>query len=173
MWLRFFCCLKYISLIRNLFTLVEFSPSSGVTHYWEWWAMWSKVGRFMEVLYVVDDIVSKISVHFVLNYMSHYYVCVYFYGFFLCVVYTRLYIYGYFLSMLHVYVYCYFSVNPFIYKCICMFTFYIQCFHKSSVCIYFNCVQFKNFMRHNSIRCWVCYNMFRRENVRVLWHSMA
>jgi mannose/fructose/N-acetylgalactosamine-specific phosphotransferase system component IIC len=70
--------------------------------------VWSKAGRFVEGLHAVGDILTKISVNCVLNYMLHYYLCVYFYGFFLCVVYTCLYIYGYFLSMLHVYVYCYF-----------------------------------------------------------------
>jgi len=65
----------------------------------------------VEGLHTVGDILTKISVNCVLNYMLHYYLCVYFYGFFLCVVYTRLYIYGYCLSMLHVYVYCYFHMN--------------------------------------------------------------
>jgi hypothetical protein len=39
--------------------------------------------------------------------------------------YNCVYFYGYFLYMLHVYVYYYFSVNLCIYRCICMFTFYI------------------------------------------------
>jgi hypothetical protein len=70
--------------------------------------VWSKAGRNVEGLHAVGDIFTKISVNCVLNYMLHYYLCVYFYGFFLCV-------FGYFLYMLHVYVYCYFSVNPCIY----------------------------------------------------------
>jgi hypothetical protein len=44
--------------------------------------------------------------------------------------------------MLHVYVDCYFSVNSHIYRCICLFMFYIcmllQEFH---VHMYFNCMQ--------------------------------
>jgi hypothetical protein len=39
--------------------------------------------------------------------------------------------------------------------------------------MYFNCMQFEKFMWHSSVRCWVCYSMFHRENVRVLWHSVA
>jgi hypothetical protein len=35
--------------------------------------------------YTVGDLFTKISVHFVLNYMLHYYVCAYFYGLFMCV----------------------------------------------------------------------------------------
>jgi hypothetical protein len=46
--------------------------------------------------------------------------------------------------MMHVYVYCYFSVNPCIYICICMFTFYIKCFRKSSVCMYLIAYSSKN-----------------------------
>jgi hypothetical protein len=69
--------------------------------------MWSKVGRNVEGLHPVGDIFTKISVNCVLNYMLHYYVCVYFYGFFLCV--------------LHVYFYYYFvSICAFV-ECICLF----------------------------------------------------
>jgi hypothetical protein len=57
--------------------------------------MWSKAGRFVEGLHAIGDILTKISVNCVLYYMLHYYLRVYFYGFFLCVVYTCLYIYGY------------------------------------------------------------------------------
>jgi hypothetical protein len=85
--------------------------------------------------------------------------------------YKCVYFYGYFLYMLHVYVYCYFNVNPCIYICILLLSLYI-CFRKSSLCIYFNCMQFKKFMWHNTIGCWVCYSMFRREKVRVLWCSV-
>jgi hypothetical protein len=69
----------------------------------------------VEGLHAVDDILTKISVNCVVNYMLHYYLCVYFYGFFLCVVYTYLYLYGYCLSMLHVNVHCYFHMNLCIY----------------------------------------------------------
>ena len=74
--------------------------------------------------------------------------------------------------MLHVYVYRYFGVNQCIY--IMYFFVYILyiCFRKSSVCIYFNCMQFKKFMWHSSVGCWVCYSMFRRENESVLSCSM-
>jgi hypothetical protein len=37
--------------------------------------------------------------------------------------------------MLHVYIYCYFSVNLCIYRCICMFTFYIYVFTRA-LCVY-------------------------------------
>jgi hypothetical protein len=40
---------------------------------------------FVEGLHAVGDILTKISVNCVLNYMLHYYLCVCFYGFFLCV----------------------------------------------------------------------------------------
>jgi hypothetical protein len=39
----------------------------------------------VEGLHTVGDIFTKISVNCVLNYMLHYYLCVYFYGFFMCV----------------------------------------------------------------------------------------
>jgi protein-arginine kinase activator protein McsA len=45
-------------------------------------------------------------------------------------------------------------------------------FHKGSVCICFNCMQFENFMRHSLVGCWVCYSMFHRENESVLSCSM-
>jgi hypothetical protein len=73
--------------------------------------VWSKAGRFVEGLHTVGDILTRISVNCELNYMVHYYLCVYFYGFFLYVVYTSLYIYGYCFSMMRVYVYCYFHMN--------------------------------------------------------------
>jgi hypothetical protein len=47
--------------------------------------VWSKVGRFVEVLHAIGDIFTKIHVNCVLNYVFHYYLYVYFYGFFLCV----------------------------------------------------------------------------------------
>jgi hypothetical protein len=49
----------------------------------------------MEGLHAVGDIFTKISVNCVLNYMLHYYVCVYFYGFFLCVLHVYFYYYLY------------------------------------------------------------------------------
>jgi hypothetical protein len=58
----------------------------------------------VEGLHTVGDIVTKISVNCVTNYMLHNYLCVYCYGFILCVVYNCVYIYGYCLYMLHVYV---------------------------------------------------------------------
>jgi hypothetical protein len=90
------------------------------------------------------DIITKISVNCVINYMLHCYLRVYFYGFILCVVYNCIYIYGYCMYMLHVYVYCYFSMNPCIYiMYLSVYLLYIK-FRKSSVCICFNCMQFKN-----------------------------
>jgi mannose/fructose/N-acetylgalactosamine-specific phosphotransferase system component IIC len=47
--------------------------------------MWSKAERFLKGLHVVGDILTKKGVNCVLNYMLHYYLCVYFYGFFPCV----------------------------------------------------------------------------------------
>ena len=43
--------------------------------------MWSKAGRFVEGLHIVDDILTKISVNCVLIYMVNYYLCAYFYVF--------------------------------------------------------------------------------------------
>jgi hypothetical protein len=40
------------------------------------------------------------------------------------------------------------------------------------MCICFNCMQFKKFKWHSSVRCGVCYRMFREENESVLWSSM-
>jgi hypothetical protein len=88
--------------------------------------------------------------------------------------YNYVYFYGYFLYMLHVYVYCYFSVNMCIYiMYFPVYVLYIKLPQEFCVCIYFNCIQFKKFMWHSSVRCWVCYSMFHRENVRVLWHSVS
>jgi hypothetical protein len=43
--------------------------------------VWSKVGRFVEGFHTIGDILTKISVYCVLNYMLHYYLCINFYGF--------------------------------------------------------------------------------------------
>jgi hypothetical protein len=75
----------------------------------------------VEGLHAVGDILTKISVNCVINFMMHYYLRVYFYGFIICVVHNCLYIYGYFLYMMHVYVYFYFSMNPCIYRVYVMF----------------------------------------------------
>jgi hypothetical protein len=70
--------------------------------------------------------------------------------------------------MLHVYGYCYFGMNPFIYiMYLFVYVLYV-CFSKSSMCIYFNCMHLEKFMWHSLVGCWVCYNMFRRENESVL-----
>jgi hypothetical protein len=45
-------------------------------------------------------------------------------------------------------------------------------FRKSSVCIYFNCMQFEKFMWHSSNGCRVCYSMFRIDNKSVLSCSL-
>ena len=87
--------------------------------------MWSKVGRFVEGLHTVGDILKKISVNCVINlHVALLFTCLFLWVYPMCV-YNCLCIYGCYLYMLHVYVYCYFSVNPFIYICICMFMFYI------------------------------------------------
>jgi hypothetical protein len=121
--------------------------------------VWSKAGRFVEGLHAVGDILTKISVNCVLNYMLHYYLCVYFYGFFLCVVYTCLYIYGYFLSMLHVYVYCYFCMNLCIYKMYLSVLSFIYKVLQEFLCVYvLICIQFEFFfMWHSPVGCWGCY----------------
>ena len=90
----------------------------------------------MEVMHIVGDIITKISVNCVLNYMMHYYLCVYFYGFFLCVVYTCLYIYGYCLSMLHVYVYYYFRLNLCSYKMYLFVLSFIYIVPQEFLCVY-------------------------------------
>jgi hypothetical protein len=115
--------------------------------------VWSKAGRFVEGLHVVGDILTKISVNCVINYMLHSYLRVYFYGFILCMVYNCVYICGYFLHMLHVYVYYHFRMNLCIYSM--YFSIYVLYINlcKSSVCICFNCMQFENFTWHNSIGC--------------------
>jgi hypothetical protein len=47
--------------------------------------VWSKVARFMEVLHIVGDILTKVSVNSVLIYMLHYYLCVFLVcGLYLC-----------------------------------------------------------------------------------------
>jgi hypothetical protein len=69
--------------------------------------VWFKDGRFVEGMHAIGDIITKISVNCVINYMLHCHLRVYFYGFILRVVYNCLYIYGYCLYMLQVYVYCY------------------------------------------------------------------
>jgi hypothetical protein len=47
----------------------------------------------MEGLHVVGDIFTKISVNCLLNYMLHYYLCIYFYGVFMCVLHEYYYYY--------------------------------------------------------------------------------
>jgi hypothetical protein len=42
--------------------------------------VWSKVGRFVEGLHTVGDILTRVSVNCVLIYMLHYYLCVIFMG---------------------------------------------------------------------------------------------
>jgi hypothetical protein len=99
-------------------------------------------------LLIKNLIVSLLSVNCVLNYMLHYYLCVYFYGFFLCVVYTCLYIYGYFLSMLHVYVYCYFHMNLCIYRMYLSVLSFIYKVPQEFLCVYvLICIQFEKFLR--------------------------
>jgi hypothetical protein len=100
----------------------------------------------VEGLHVVSDILTKISVNCVLIYMLHYYLCVYFSGFFLSVVYTCLYIYGYFLSMLQVYVYCYFRMNLCIYRMYLSFLSFIYKVLQEFLCVYvLICIQFEFF----------------------------
>ena len=97
--------------------------------------MWSKAGSFVEGLHVVGDILTKISVNCVINlHAALLFTCVFLWVYLMCC-YICLYIYGYCPHMLHVYVYCYFHVNPCIYRCICMFTFYIYVSARA-LCVY-------------------------------------
>jgi hypothetical protein len=100
----------------------------------------------MEGLHVVGDILTKISVNCVIKlYVALLFTCVFLWVYHMCG-YNCLYIYGYCLYMLHACVYCYFTMN------LCIYTIYLSIyvlyimFCKSSVCIYFNCMQFKKFM---------------------------
>jgi hypothetical protein len=87
--------------------------------------------------------------------------------------YNYRYICGYCLYTLHVYVFYYYSMNPCIYEMYFpVYVLYIM-FRKSSVCIYFNCMQFEKFMWHSSVGFWICYSMFCRENESVLWCIVA
>jgi hypothetical protein len=54
-----------------------------------------------------------------------------------------------------------------------VYVLYIKLPQEFCVCMYFNCIQFEKFMWHSLVICWVCYSMFHRENVRVLWHRVA
>jgi hypothetical protein len=125
--------------------------------------VWSKAERFVEGLHAVGDILAKTSVNCVINlHAALLFTCLFLWVYPMCG-YIYLYIYGYFLYMPHVYVYCYFSMNPFIYRTyLYVYVLYIN-FRKSSVCICFNCMQFKKFMWHSLVGCWVCYIMLSRE----------
>jgi hypothetical protein len=69
--------------------------------------------------------------------------------------------------MLHLYCYCYFRMKSCFYiTYLFVYVLYMK-FCKGSVCICFNCMQFKIFTWHSSVECWVCYCMFHRENERV------
>jgi hypothetical protein len=113
----------------------------------------------VEGLHAVGDILTKIRVNCVINlHATLLFMCLFLWFYPMCG-YNCIYSYGYCLYMLDAYVYCYFSVNLFIYRCICLFTLYIYIytyFHKSFLCIYFNCMQFKQFMWHSLAGCWVC-----------------
>jgi hypothetical protein len=99
--------------------------------------------------------------------MMHYYLRVQFYGFILCLViivcmfmgilvYVACLCYSYFIMNL-----CFYRMYLYVYILFIMFC-------KIFVCIYFNCMQFEKFMWHSSVGCWVCYDMFHRENESVL-----
>jgi hypothetical protein len=121
----------------------------------------------MEGMHIVGDILTKISVNCVLNlHDALLFTCLVLWVYPMCA-YKCLYIYGYFLYMLHVYVYFYFSVNPCIYRCIFMFMFY-KYISARVLFVYVLIACSSKKLWHSSIGCWVCYNMCRRENVRVL-----
>jgi hypothetical protein len=95
--------------------------------------VWSKAGRFVEGLYTVSDILTKISVNCVINlHAALLFMCVFLWVYLMCG-YKCIYNYGYCLYMLHVYVYYYFGMNPCIYKMyLSVYILYIM-FCKSSV----------------------------------------
>ena len=122
----------------------------------------------MEGLHAVSDILTKISVNYVIHlHVALLFMCLFLWFYPMCG-YNYLYSYGYCLYMLHVCVYCYFSKNPSNYRMhLSIYILYIK-FCNSSVCICFNYMYFKKFMWHSSVGCWVCYSMFHRENKSVL-----
>jgi hypothetical protein len=94
----------------------------------------------VECLNIVGDIITKISVKCVIKlHVALLFTCVFLWFYLMCG-YNCLYIYGYFLYMLHVHVYYYFSMNLCIYKMYLFFYILYIMFHKSSVCICFNCM---------------------------------
>jgi hypothetical protein len=97
--------------------------------------VWSKAGRFVEVLHTIGNILMKISVNHVIKlHAALLFTCV-----FLCVYIISSYNYIY-LWVFLVYVYYHLYMNPCNYICILyVYVIYI-CFLKSSVCIYFNCM---------------------------------
>jgi hypothetical protein len=135
--------------------------------------VWSKVGRFVEGMYTVGGILTKIIFNYVINLQAALlFTCIFLWVYLMCG-YNHLNIYGYFFYMLHVYVYYYFGVNPCSYTCICLFMFYIYVLAKA-LCVYILIAcSSKKFMWHSLVGCWVCYSMFRRENMRVIWCSVA
>jgi hypothetical protein len=70
----------------------------------------------VEGLNTIGDILTKISVNYVIKlHVASLFMCVFLWAY-LISGYNCIYIYGYFLYMLHVYVYSYFSMNPCIYE---------------------------------------------------------
>jgi hypothetical protein len=89
----------------------------------------------VEGLHAVGYILTKISVNYVINlHVALSFTCSILWVI-MCMIYNCVYIYGYCPHMMHVYVYCYFRMNPCIYKCISMFTFYIYVFARA-MCVY-------------------------------------
>jgi hypothetical protein len=84
--------------------------------------VWSRVGRFVEGLHIVGDIITNISANCVINLHD----ALLFMCSFLWVYpmhgYNYLYVIEYCLYMLHVYLHYYFNMNP---ECICLFKFHI------------------------------------------------
>jgi hypothetical protein len=135
--------------------------------------VWSKAGKFVEGLHTVGDIITKISVNYVIKlHVALLFTYLFLWVYYICG-YKCLYSYGYCMYMLHVCVYYYFSMNLCNYIMhLSIYVLYIK-FCNSSMCICFNCMKFKKFMWHSSVGCWVCYIMFRREKKIILWSSMA
>jgi hypothetical protein len=89
----------------------------------------------MEGLHAVGDIITKISVNCVLNYMLHYYLCVYFYGF-SCVWFIPIFIFMGISCLCCMYMFTVISsMNLCITECICLFyVLYIK--FRKSFCVY-------------------------------------
>jgi hypothetical protein len=134
--------------------------------------MWSKAGRFVEFLHIVGDILTKISANCVINLHTTLLFTCLFLWVIICAV-----IIVFILWVFPVYVV---RICLLLFKCesvhlqmyLAIYVLYI-CFHKSYVCIYFKLHAVRKIYVAYLSWILVCYSMFHKENVRVLWHSVA